>query len=613
MWNNFKIGLLLLLSLGVIGFVSSAYYVTDPNNCPTEYQSQTCSGSDVVCGYSGGVTFCYDPSGINPPSVDIETSTTNYACSDTACDGGFVIDCYYYDGSAPHCDNGNTGFCDRSSACYNVHRKTQCTKDVFVTSTCTTCISGYNYCDGSYTDADGCEIQTGSTNCEAGAYNHYNSSCECECDTNYLDCDGGGANSTNGCEVHDGASCTVGSISGTYDGCTCVVDKSYFETGTFIEYLTGGDQYAMLWFKNYGDNATINATDKNNVSFIVNETGVYWNGSKIGLTGEGETDTNCSVSGSCPNIIYWDNESDLSANDSLYWNGANETNDTQFVVNLGILSIDLTWLVSYLNDWFGGKTTDDLGEGSINLYDNKSWNESKANTLYATINEPLWSGNDSDVARTGDCPSGQYVQNTTTGGVECSTFTGTNCSGDQSCENLLYESDLPLGNRTLVQCDNITGAISDLCTLVDTNTGNTTEEMQDAVGEALDGNFTYNDAGDSITVNPTGLSNTLKIIFDTLYRLASALIGNTDIEANAINTTQIIDETILPEDLNSAVNDSMDSRYVNINGDTMTETLNISDGNLTLSQDKYICWEAFGDPCFSYIVFNSTDNTTRIA
>ena len=126
--------------------VFGAYYVTNPNNCPVSYQSQTCSGSDVVCGASGGITFCSLPSSITAPTSAGSTSTSNYACSDTACDGGFVIDCYGYDGASPFCD---TSLCDRESTCYNKHVQTICTANLYVDSSCSaSCISGYVACDG---------------------------------------------------------------------------------------------------------------------------------------------------------------------------------------------------------------------------------------------------------------------------------------------------------------------------------------------------------------------------------------------------------------------------------------------------------------------------------
>ncbi|KKL08547.1 hypothetical protein LCGC14_2574740, partial [marine sediment metagenome] len=42
----------------------------------------------------------------------------------------------------------------------------------------------------------------------------------------------------------------------------------------------------------------------------------------------------------------------------------------------GTLDILETWLTTFFDTLFGDKTTDDLTEGSTNLYDNRSWNES---------------------------------------------------------------------------------------------------------------------------------------------------------------------------------------------------------------------------------------------
>ena len=78
--------------------------------------------------------------------------------------------------------------------------------------------------------------------------------------------------------------------------------------------------------------------------------------------------------------------------------------------------------------WLGNSTTvlnwnktyADTLYASIGLAgDNASWNQSFANELYAPINEPQWLANESTVARVGECPSSEFVVNTTTGGVEC--------------------------------------------------------------------------------------------------------------------------------------------------------------------------------------------------
>lgn len=342
----------------IIGIVSPAYYVTDPNNCPTEYQAQTCGGSDVVCGYSGGTTFCYDPSGINPPTVDRTTQTTNYGCSDSSCDGGFIIDCHYYDGSEPHCDNGNTGFCDRASSCYNVGRITSCTANSFTTYSCSTCRSGYTYCDGSYTDGDGCEIQIGVTSCSGGANNNVDASCNCDCDSGWYDCDSSGTDVGNGCEAYRTGSCSVGALSGTwscsagaggcYDtnggteyDCTCVVDKSYFETGTEALYSTSASD-SFLWGTDYGSGLLINISWSDSVGFFVNRTGAYFNGT---LLGSGGADTTCEADQSCANILY---ESDLPLTNRVvsHWN--NITNTPSFLYESD-LPLENRTLISWLN------------------------------------------------------------------------------------------------------------------------------------------------------------------------------------------------------------------------------------------------------------------------
>lgn len=127
-----------------------------------------------------------------------------------------------------------------------------------------------------------------------------------------------------------------------------------------------------------------------------------------------------------------DELSNSTSNSTTWWDGHNDTNSTQFENNGGTLSIIASWFSSFFDSLFGAKDTDDLTEGSTNLYDNESWNESHADTKYSTIDEPLWSDNSTTVARVGDCPAGQVVQNTTTSGVECSAVAGdiTSVQGD---------------------------------------------------------------------------------------------------------------------------------------------------------------------------------------
>lgn len=60
-------------------------------------------------------------------------------------------------------------------------------------------------------------------------------------------------------------------------------------------------------------------------------------------------------------------------------------NTTQMTFSNGRLDILESWFTTLWNTIFGTKTTDDLTEGSTNKYDNKTWNETRGNELYADI------------------------------------------------------------------------------------------------------------------------------------------------------------------------------------------------------------------------------------
>ena len=254
--------LYMLFVLLFLGSVSAATWVANPTLCPNTYQSQTCSGSDLVCGYNGGVTFCYNNAILTAPVANAQTSTDQDSGS---LNGGYIVDCTSYDGSSPYCDNAGSYYCDRNSTCYNVNRLTNCTGGSFATSVCDTCRSGYTYCDASYTDGDGCEVQSGVTNCAVGSNNNLNSGCTCVCDSGYLDCDAGGAGVGNGCEVQNGGACTSGGLPGTYSGCTCVVSQQHFITGVQANY--SHDTQWLLWGQMFGLGGLFNLTNATHKSF----------------------------------------------------------------------------------------------------------------------------------------------------------------------------------------------------------------------------------------------------------------------------------------------------------------------------------------------------------
>ena len=65
-------------------------------------------------------------------------------------------------------------------------------------------------------------------------------------------------------------------------------------------------------------------------------------------------------------------EGNLNVNSSDYWDNLNTINSTQMENSEGKLNIVESWFTSLWNTIFGTKTTDDLVEGSNNLYDNQT-------------------------------------------------------------------------------------------------------------------------------------------------------------------------------------------------------------------------------------------------
>lgn len=289
--------------------VETPYYVSDPALCPQEdvqFEGQKCPANLKICGVNDDdIPQCYDTSVMSYPS-GTSTSNTLYSASLA---GGYVLNCFAQplDSAAPYCDNNGAWFCNRDSTCYSAkYRDTVCQADGG--AECGSCRSGYQDCGSD----DICEVRTGVTNYPTGANNNYGASCTAQCDSGYLDCDAGGAGSTNGCEVQDnaacgtnaiidgcdgsvgncvcqtnyydcdssgpdsgngceiedGASCTDNGVAGTWDGpsCTCVGDKLYFETGTDTTY---GTHDPLLWGTQMGTGYLISFNNSLAEQFVV--------------------------------------------------------------------------------------------------------------------------------------------------------------------------------------------------------------------------------------------------------------------------------------------------------------------------------------------------------
>ena len=176
-FTSFVFFVLSFLFLNINLALADNYFVSNPANCPTDAFSQTCVGGLKVCGVnSSNVVSCSSTGSINPPgsSTSVSSGTVNAA-------GGYMLDCYAYDGADPRCDNNGSDFCFQNSTCNGLAEVTICTGGQWAASTCGTCKPGYNSCDGN--SANGCS----------------------------------------GATEHDGVTCTTGlGLPGTYLNCVCV-------------------------------------------------------------------------------------------------------------------------------------------------------------------------------------------------------------------------------------------------------------------------------------------------------------------------------------------------------------------------------------------------------
>jgi hypothetical protein len=247
------------------------------------------------------------------------------------------------------------------------------------------------------------------------------------------------------------------------------------------------------------------------------------------------TDTNCSIDGSCPNIVYSSEEAALNVNSSTWWATVSGWMAGWFYRSGSSLAFNET----KLNATIDARTT--------GLGDNASWNEGYADTKYlqtgdqrynntAAINSVNTSANarmdtlNSTKSATGNCPAGYAMQNTTSSGVQCISipslsetdpiFTSQNASIWSAINSKLGLTD---------QRYNDSAAISS----VDTNTNARVDNLNSTKLDKTDQRYNNTAAINSVDTNTNAridLLNTTKLnSADQRYNDTSTI--------NSVNTT----------------------------------------------------------------------------
>ena len=268
-----------------------------------------------------------------------------------------------------------------------------------------------------------------------------------------------------------------GNITGaTSNLCTLVDTDTDTQKGTSGDYLYNDS--SLIYYNDTLLNLTIEQLDSDtldgNASSICSGTTTY-------LDGEGNCD---DISG-----VYIDksDEGNLDVNSSEYWDDINSPNATQLENSASELTIKRSWLDSlyYLKSLINSMISSNNTATKVEVYTSAESNYSQiytninsadignkteiyntANSNYSTINTNINSAILSNKTAIYQTANSNYTNLTS---YIVNTEIG-NCSSDQSCANVLYETDLPLANKTSPYCGNITGATSNLCILVNTDT-----------------------------------------------------------------------------------------------------------------------------------------------
>jgi len=288
---------------------------------------------------------------------------------------------------------------------------------------------------------------------------------------------------------------------------------------TNLSYLTSYTEVDLLWSANF-TNMQVGCPDSDSYVYDIYPNGTF--ACAVDTGGSGGNTTQEIVDA----INNTDGTWNITVNTSTSWGNNKIANTTQFETEAdGTLSIVLGWFSDAWGDIWDTKTSDDLTEGTTNLYENNNITNHSYLTEY-NITNSTYSTNENVNQNTTEHET-DFKHGNTTAEIQAVSI-DTNCSGDGSCDLVVYEDD---SNRVLIVYENITNFPT--CGVGEFFTSDGTALTCDASGGGGAGGSKWTDNGTFLQANSS--------FADNLY--VSGWINSTDWKNVSIVEAQITDLT----------------------------------------------------------------------
>jgi len=344
-----------------------------------------------------------------------------------------------------------------------------------------------------------------------------------------------------------------------------------------------------------------------------------------------ETTTTCYLGGddgivNCTGNISTDsyfigNGSQLVVNSSDYWDDYNIANSTWFENVASVLSLKLTQLETWIDGWLSGKTTDNLTQGSTNLYANQ------------TLNNELYWNETENIDATGYNITGDYFT-INSPATSCESV-GTNCftvqvnGSIQTCicfsntygfinwsqaVNGTLAINSTTNNYIIDNNDSVNNYIVDVNTTQSSWVDNLFVRFTEIVSQV--GNWSLDSANYYNTTQVDDINTSMENYVDVQNGSVVNYIGvvNTSVNNYILDNNNSVTNSITSN--NASVTNALENRYTKAEADLINTSNNnyIAEVNLSMNNSIYLKSEvdAQNTSQTNYINFQNTSATNFI-